>query len=218
MNRALSLIGLALTVIYGLIVCWLIWGRIGTLQTMDLNEVGDFLAGVFGPVAILWLILGYFQQGMELQQNNKALQMQADELRNSVEQQTAMAESQRLSLKHNERTLEPLLELNVEDVFYDGDEDGEFRAFRLTNLGEYCERVFILMPEDECHWMIETLSAGETINFSVRYGALPFDTMMTISIRYTTRAGVVGLQEFSYTEYRGNRSGVRVSKRPFINS
>ncbi len=87
MNRALSLIGLALTVIYGLIVSWLIWGRIGSLQTMGLNEVGDFLAGVFGPVAILWLILGYFQQGMELRQNNQALILQAQELQNSVNQQ-----------------------------------------------------------------------------------------------------------------------------------
>lgn len=90
MNRALSLIGLALTVIYGLVVIWLTWGRLCLLQTMGLNEVGDFLAGVFGPLAILWLILGYFQQGRELN-------AQASELRASVQQQqkqAAMAEKQ----------------------------------------------------------------------------------------------------------------------------
>jgi len=54
---------------------------------MPLNEVGDFLAGVFGPLALFWLILGFLQQGKELQQNTQALELQAEELRNSVQQQ-----------------------------------------------------------------------------------------------------------------------------------
>lgn len=40
-----------------------------------------------GPLALLWLILGYFQQGEELKQSTRALQLQAEELRNSVAQQ-----------------------------------------------------------------------------------------------------------------------------------
>ncbi|GJM12889.1 MAG: hypothetical protein DHS20C12_12920 [Pseudohongiella sp.] len=54
---------------------------------MPLNEVGDFLAGVFGPLAIFWLILGFIQQGKELQQSTQALELQAKELKDSVEQQ-----------------------------------------------------------------------------------------------------------------------------------
>ena len=34
--------------------------------TMGLNEWGDFLAGIFAPVAFLWLVLGYFIQAKEL--------------------------------------------------------------------------------------------------------------------------------------------------------
>jgi len=70
------------------------------LFTLSLNEIGDFFAGAFAPVAFLWLILGYLQQGKELQQNTMALQQQAkslelqvEELRNSVEQQKVIAES-----------------------------------------------------------------------------------------------------------------------------
>ena len=48
---------------------------------MDLNEWGDFLAGVAGPLALLWLVLGYYQQQKELRQNTAALGMQRRELK-----------------------------------------------------------------------------------------------------------------------------------------
>ncbi|MBL5979743.1 hypothetical protein JAO85_20915 [Comamonas sp. NyZ500] len=66
---------------------------------MPLNEVGDFLAGAFGPLAILWLVLGYFQQGIELRQNSEALQRQATELENSVKQQEELASAARQTLQ-----------------------------------------------------------------------------------------------------------------------
>jgi|GEM_PF-6076803 len=33
---------------------------------LDANEIGDFLAGAFAPLAFAWLILGYHRQGNEL--------------------------------------------------------------------------------------------------------------------------------------------------------
>ena len=48
------------------------------------NEWGDYFAGIFAPLAFLWLVLGYLQQGEELR-------LQAEELRNSVEQQAEIA-------------------------------------------------------------------------------------------------------------------------------
>jgi hypothetical protein len=53
---------------------------------MPLNEVGDFLAGAFGPVAFLWLVLGFLMQSEELR-------MQAIELRASATQQKALAKA-----------------------------------------------------------------------------------------------------------------------------
>jgi hypothetical protein len=62
------------------------------------NEWGDFFAGCFAPLAFLWLVLGYMQQGEELQLSTKALQLQAKELSNSVEQQRALVEVTRQQL------------------------------------------------------------------------------------------------------------------------
>lgn len=64
-------------------------------KPMPLNEVGDFLAGVFAPIAFLFLYLGYVQQGKELQQNTQALNLQVEELKNSVEQQKELVDATR---------------------------------------------------------------------------------------------------------------------------
>lgn len=53
---------------------------------MELNAIGDFLAGAFSPLAFLWLIVGYFQQGDELKQNTEALRLQGEELKHAVKE------------------------------------------------------------------------------------------------------------------------------------
>ncbi|WP_425917837.1 hypothetical protein [Acinetobacter sp. TSRC1-2] len=50
------------------------------------NELGDFLAGIFAPVAFFWLILGYVQQGKQLDQNSVAINQQAKALNLQIEE------------------------------------------------------------------------------------------------------------------------------------
>ena len=57
-------------------------------RPISFNELGDFLAGVFAPVAFLWLIYGYFQ-------NSEALQAQIKEMNAGVKQQTELAAIQK---------------------------------------------------------------------------------------------------------------------------
>lgn len=69
-------------------------------ELMPLNEWGDFLAGIFAPLAFFWLVLGYYQQGEELRQNTEALQLQQQEMKASADATaklaaTAMADHQR---------------------------------------------------------------------------------------------------------------------------
>lgn len=72
---------------------------------LKLNELGDFLAGVFAPLALLWLVIGYFQQGDELRQNSEALLLQAKELNQAAEHAGGMLEVAR---KEHELTIEKL--------------------------------------------------------------------------------------------------------------
>lgn len=92
MNKRLGLVGTVVTLVYLGVLTLLTHERWPKLSTMDLNAVGDFLAGAFGPIAIVWLVLGFIQQGEELKLNTEALKLQADELRQSVAQQRRLVE------------------------------------------------------------------------------------------------------------------------------
>lgn len=69
------------------------------LLKMKPNEFGDFLAGVFGPLAFFWLVSGYLQQGVELRNNSKALMLQAEELRVSSDALKAQVAEMRMSVE-----------------------------------------------------------------------------------------------------------------------
>ena len=95
-------IGLRLTYIYIILLlaalpsfAYLGWMK---LESFEFNQLGDFLAGVFGPVAIFWLVLGFMQQGEELRHSVEALQLQAEELRHSVEAQRELVEVSRAAI------------------------------------------------------------------------------------------------------------------------
>lgn len=68
------------------------WEKLGDLGSLNLNNFGDFLAGAFGPLAIFWLVLGFFQQGAELRNSIKSLDLQTRELNASVMQQKEVAQ------------------------------------------------------------------------------------------------------------------------------
>lgn len=87
----LPLIGLVLTVLYvvGLVLYLFIQGQ--NPADLRLHELGDFLGGVSSPLAFFWLVLGFFQQGREIRLSNKALHLQAREMRRGVEEHRRLA-------------------------------------------------------------------------------------------------------------------------------
>ena len=100
-------LGWGFSLIWSIFWAALLFCRWDAASIMPFNEWGDFFAGASAPLAFLWLVIGYFQQGDELSQNTKALeqqekalQLQVDELRQSVEQQnkSAVALSQQSSI------------------------------------------------------------------------------------------------------------------------
>jgi len=54
------------------------------IYQLPLNELGDFLAGALSPLAFLWFIIGYFQQGEELNQNTRELSEIKEQHKNMV--------------------------------------------------------------------------------------------------------------------------------------
>lgn len=110
-RRALTALGLALTFGYFGVVIWLTASGEDRFKELKPNEIGDFMAGTFAPVAFLWLVIGYFLQAIELKQNSESLMQQAAEMKSAVEQASVQAKAAsanegyaRLSLVSSTRT------------------------------------------------------------------------------------------------------------------
>lgn len=211
------------------------WGGVGTvlyltawvtvavlrrqeLIALELNELGDFLAGSFGPIAFFWLVIGYMQQGKELKISSEALRWQAEELKNSVAQQTAMAKSQQSGVVNYENSVEPLLKLSCNNP---GWVEGDFCCtLTLENHGDYCELLKIeilkgmrVLETHEVHSLFSKDSASvicreidEWDGFSVR-------------INYLSRAGKPNMQAFlveTAQEEYDDQPSYYVTKLPFL--
>lgn len=96
-NFPVGKVGVGITIVY-FIGLGIAMHCYGLKKFESYNELGDFLAGAFSPVAFLWLVLGFFQQQKELQQNTDALKLQAQELQNSVDQYKQMVEVAQMQL------------------------------------------------------------------------------------------------------------------------
>ncbi len=70
---------------------------------MTPNEWGDFLAGGTAPLALLWLVIGYFQHGEGLSLNTEALKTQQEELRRQVEETASLAKNSERQAKAAEK-------------------------------------------------------------------------------------------------------------------
>lgn len=99
-------------------------------KPMPLNEVGDFLAGVFSPLAFLFLYIGYKQnsesirlQNEELKASTKALELQVKEMQESVEQQKKLVEIQNNEILGKHISVQPYFNLFI----------GPFEAYPYSN-------------------------------------------------------------------------------------
>ncbi|MEM8766279.1 MAG: hypothetical protein AAGE43_02460 [Pseudomonadota bacterium] len=69
-------------------LAWLLIGGLHISQdigwrnfsSLSAAELGNFLEGAFAPLAFLWLVIGYFLQKKELEQNTLALQAQSEKM------------------------------------------------------------------------------------------------------------------------------------------
>jgi multidrug efflux pump subunit AcrA (membrane-fusion protein) len=85
-------IGVALTIAWLATLGYLTELDLAALRSLELNNLGDFLAGAVAPLAFLWLVVTVFQQHRELKLNTEALKLQAKELKHQVEETRALVQ------------------------------------------------------------------------------------------------------------------------------
>lgn len=150
--------GVLMTLAYIGLFWWLFGAQISQISTLKPNELGDFLAGVFGPVALFWVVLGFFQQGLELRNSVETLKLQAEELKNSVEQQRELVKVSRDQIELDRETISDqrekyLREINpVFVVSKAGGHDvswGRMFRFSILNKGEIASDVNIIIISDQ---------------------------------------------------------------------
>lgn len=80
-------------------------GRWGDLWALQLNNLGDFLAGAFAPLAFLWLVIAVLLQKSELELQRQELKNNVEALRDQAKATAALVEEGKRSAKAAEEAL-----------------------------------------------------------------------------------------------------------------
>lgn len=119
-------------------------------QLLELNSFGDFLAGIFSPLAFFFLYIGYKQntkaleiQAEELQKSTEALQYQVEEMKKSVEEQQKAFKFQEVQEESKHFSVMPSLSYKSKDFrLYDTqntiyDENGNHEDFEIEECADF---------------------------------------------------------------------------------
>ncbi|WP_214645338.1 hypothetical protein [Acinetobacter terrae] len=195
MNQKSLFIGVGVTIVWFLgITIFCIWGNFG-FEKNDLNSLGDFLAGIFAPVAFFWLILGYVQQGKQLDQNTKALeqqeralQLQIDEMKESVKQQTELVNIQRQQFEDQQRLFEPRFIISNTEVFnvlgQDVDRDSENNHLLNLNQNVFIKVTFNLINFGEEIFDLKIKESGKQL-ILVKFDHITVGRIQSIELELT---------------------------------
>ena len=200
MSKKLGFWGALVTVFYFIIIGVKVAYDFDKFLCLGLNELGDFLAGAFGPVAFLWLVLGFLQQGKELKISSQALKLQVSELRSSVQQQTKLASIAEQSLldqiSKSERLSEPMIEVESSKSENPSESSG---VLIIKNHSASCESVRCSFEFSEGNYpqiaYFNYLPTGSVKEVSVSGQPIPMKGAWFV-IRYKKNTGVAGVHRF----------------------
>jgi len=178
--KKLEFWGVLGTTLYLVLITMTVALKFDSFLRLELNELGDFLAGAFGPVAFLWLVLGFLQQGRELKLSSDALQLQAQELKNSVDQQRELVEVTRAQVEadlENLRTVRELRTKEIKPFFISGGSGGSHSGtkheleFYIRNLGHAVTRLEFDFGSrfSELNRSLHVLNKDESVSFKMKF-------------------------------------------------
>lgn len=185
--------------------------RFSELISLPLNELGDFAAGMFGPLAFLWLVLGYHQQGKELKISSDALLAQVEEMKVNSRLQTEAAARQ-------ERLADPELEIVYRGLV--GTKPEKHDSFDIRNVGESCRLIKVLCfpavgePRHQGWVPVEDLSRGSSVKFVL---SEPLKTAALLVVRYTRKTGMEGEIFFNFIKFLDGHAVLQPIDNPFPN-
>jgi hypothetical protein len=185
--------------------------------SLSANEFGDFWAGALGPLGILWIVLGFWQQGEELRNSVEALSLQSEELRKSVAQQEALvnvtkqqAEAEFQAL-HEEREARKNANSPVFNIGSGGGGTTSASRIVLTNVGADCSNVKIYDQEDDELLQEIPLFAHKASHPMVISHSVNDHTDFMIAVAYVSKAGEHGEDTFRL-QREPNQAGFEVEK------
>jgi hypothetical protein len=189
-------------VLVGVAFLWLSgnWG-----QQLKPNEWGDVFAGLAAPMAFFWLVLGFLQQGHELKLSTRALLLQVDELKNTVEHQRQLVEVTRqqvaASIRQEEEeraarrhAAQPQFVLAPGTV--SGGPQGFRYEVRLSNVGAVATNVAISVDGTSIGYVFPAVGLQEARTITLERSSSLAGNNATFDIRYTDRSGLPGEVSF----------------------
>lgn len=205
-------LGLSLTILWisaGLLYISQVIGW-GDFAVLPPELLGNFLEGAFAPLAFLWLVIGYFLQQKELEQNTEALRAQAVEIQRSAEQ--AVIQSQNLAASELHARQEAFLQVA--------------RSVR-SQLGAISGLLFISsqggdggsVPPEEVSELFETQGGNDPEVFSRRLLTLHLqenDPQIQFELFYGTQVRARHTNNFIFTFERMKRRAAEVDTENII--
>ncbi len=123
------------------------------LKAGNLNELGDFLAGFFTPLAFGWLVYGYLQQSKELRLQREELSL----TRNQLGKQTELLQEQ---VKADLRDTMPHLTLRIVSL-------NDWWDWIIENKGGNAKNIELLnLNEEQILKKMNSLARNESFQFT----------------------------------------------------
>lgn len=202
-KNALFRFGLCATTIWVVAAIVFLWRFGNWQQQLKATEWADVFAGVAAPVAFLWLVLGFLQQGHELKLSSDALRLQAEELRNAVAHQKDLVAVTREQVEtaHRQEMIEQAERHRLSQPRFvlsgqggSGGPEGIRLAIRLHNLGEAATEVSVTFAQGGI-FNFPMVARGEerTINL---FSQTHFAPENPVSIGYKDSNGLRGAVAF----------------------
>lgn len=159
--------------IFSYTVAFMVQG--GKNYLLSSNELGDFLAGVFAPLAFLYLFLGYKQQEKSIEKTNENIAIQLDQQNRML----LLQEQERIQQEH---ATQPIFDLEILAKKYpklvyaagifvpEPDSDGIKFEINIENKGERISQINISLIGDIEHFLL--IENSVDTNHIIRTGTI----------------------------------------------